>query len=232
MRSISSVVFFFSSVATAAANGSESPANWAGFYGGVHISQETASHNVGEDGVWPVYNSSSSSVSRKVSEAGAGVHAGYRFQTGAIVYGLEADISRPGVSDDALGLNQIDTRAILETDSLLTLQASVGMTHGAWLVYGSVGRAKLKAEAGVLDENGVQPSANTMDSRTDLSLSGPVYGLGVAYQMSDGWIAGAQWQRADFGAFTTSGAAGLGGTENWQHSLKMDQLSLKISRQF
>lgn len=207
-------------------------ADWSGFFGGLHVGTSTATFATSEDQVFPVYNSFLSRVTKDVDGSLAGLHGGYHFQKDQFVFGFEADLGNMDISDDFLGLNAIDTRAIINTNGYATAKAKAGFSTGKVLLYVTAGYAWANATIGVVDTNGIQPSANTMDSRTDMDLDGAVMGVGVSYMTSNAWSMSVEYLQADFGDFTTSGAAGLGGTETWSHSLKIESIAFKVSRQF
>ncbi len=71
-----------------------------------------------------------------------------------------------------------------------------------------------------------------MDSRTDKTLDGYVYGGGIEFMAYDDWSVKVEYLRNDFDDFVTSGVAGLGGTENWEHTLQFDTVTFKATKNF
>lgn len=209
-----------------------SSVDWSGFYVGGQLTSSTATYGINEDSNFPVYNSFISSVTRDVKNTAPGVHAGYNFQHNDFVVGIEGSISKTNLSDDFLGLNAVDTRGIIDTTVSMAARAKIGYSVGNTLLYVTAGRSNLKGTFGVLDENGLAPSANTMDSRTNLSLNGSQIGVGFSWMTSGDWSATVEYVKSDYGTFTTTGAAGLGGTETWTHSLEEKAVSIKFDKHF
>ncbi len=113
-----------------------------------------------------------------------GGFAGFNFQSGQMVYGAEASYGLGSVS-------QTGDAAYQFTD-ILDVKARLGVGVGDALVYGLAGWS----------------NANWDDNGTDLAASGFSAGLGVDYQVSDGFFVGVEYlyrnlvetQNADFAA--------------------------------
>ena len=90
-----------------------------------------------------------------------GIHAGYRYDFGGIVAGVElshdiADITLTGAGPD------------IDVDSVTRLMGTVGYASGANLFYGALGAASAKADAGGPSE----------------TLDGTVIGVGMAHMLN------------------------------------------------
>lgn len=105
--------------------------------------------------------------------------AGYNFQSGSIVYGIEADYSFGGPSGssivDTIGL---DETLEWETNWSYSIRGRVGLATNDWLIFGTAGVANSNAHFGYLD---MDPAGIAIenDSRETRTVKGWVAGLGV-----------------------------------------------------
>src|SRR5258708_5546723 len=76
-----------------------------------------------------------------------GAQAGYNFESGIWLYGIEASISSVHLNDSASGTNTYPCCAptaftinqSISTTWMSTIRGRFGVTHGPWLIYGTVG---------------------------------------------------------------------------------------------
>jgi opacity protein-like surface antigen len=94
--------------------------NWSGFYFGANVGYVDASADVSAT----IPRLGNVSVSRGGSDVTGGVIAGYNWQRGGNVYGLEADINFPG-----------------NIDYLASIRGRYGFLNDNWLLYGTAGVA-------------------------------------------------------------------------------------------
>lgn len=136
-------------------------ADWSGFYAGAALGYgDIDSNGAGLDG----------------SGAIGGVLAGYRFDFGNTVAGIEADYDTSNIDlGDGLG----------ELDSVARLKLSGGYEFGRALVYGTLGAARAEATVG----------------GADLSGNGYFGGVGVDYAVTDRVGVGAELLRHRFNDF-------------------------------
>jgi outer membrane immunogenic protein len=109
------------------------------------------------------------------------VHAGYRFDYGKFVAGVELDYD---VANIDLG-----TPTAGELDSVARLKLMAGADLGRTLVYGTAGAAYAEATVG-----GVS-----------LSDNGYFVGLGADYALSDQWSVGGEYLVHKFDDFDSTG---------------------------
>lgn len=145
-------IFFFLAVifaalfagqsAQAGRHSMNSGGNWAGAYFGAHAGTGEASY----DGVFdsgegdPLLQSFASDLD--LDGAVGGVHAGYNWQTGAFVHGIEADITFTDFTDSATDRDGGPTDGISgKVDRLATLRARAGFAAGNILVFATGGLA-------------------------------------------------------------------------------------------
>lgn len=149
---------------------------WAGFYAGVHggfgllDTQDTLSGG-GENYRTPV----------------GGVHAGFNYQVGNFVVGLEADMSAINVDEDP-DLPFTDVKA----DWVGSARARVGYAFDQVLFYATAG--------GVLGH--AESISNVNGASDDNIHKGYVLGAGVEVFVSEDWIIGADYSRYEFGEET------------------------------
>jgi opacity protein-like surface antigen len=109
-----------------------------------------------------------------------GVHAGYRYDFGQFVAGVEL----------AYNAANIDLNATSQLDSVTQLKLMGGYDLGQTLVYGTVGAAHAKANLG----------------GTDFSDTGYLVGVGMDYAINDAWTVGAEFAHHRFDNFDSTGA--------------------------
>lgn len=139
--------------------------DWGGFYGGAQLGYADIDTNVdGLDG----------------NGAIGGVHAGYRWDLGQTVLGVEADY-------DAADIDLADGAGSL--DSVARLKFSAGYDLGANLIYATAGPAWADISAG----------------GEDLSDNGYFFGAGYERQLTDQWSVGGEVLHHKFDDFEVDG---------------------------
>ncbi|QFT79187.1 hypothetical protein FIU89_01090 [Roseovarius sp. THAF27] len=108
-----------------------------------------------------------------------GVHAGYNWDRGTLVYGVEGDIDFTDIS-----FNTVDV------DSISRLRLRVGLDTGSAFVYGTGGAAYMSGGGGAV----------SIDSW------GWVAGAGVDFKLSEKWVAGADALYHEFDDVSPSGS--------------------------
>ncbi|SFR37325.1 outer membrane immunogenic protein [Yoonia tamlensis] len=110
-----------------------------------------------------------------------GLTAGYNWQRGNLVYGVEADISKASAEggaestiDYGCGIGECRTDIL----AAATLRGRVGYATGQWLPYATAGVGALEVEVGFPEFD--PATMNTARVTT------PVAGLGVEYMMNSG----------------------------------------------
>ncbi|TCP40822.1 outer membrane protein [Rhodovulum marinum] len=134
--------------------------DWNGGYAGIQLGYGDVSADGGLDGDGEIY----------------GLHAGYRWDLGTLVYGVELDHDRAGI--DIGG-------GAAELDDVTRLKGQVGYDMGQTLVYATAGVANGDTDLG--DETGW------------------VAGAGLAWAVSPSWVIGGEVLYHDFDEFGSSG---------------------------
>ncbi len=140
--------------------------DWSGFYAGAQLGYgDTDSNGAGFDG----------------NGAIGGVHAGYRWDLGKTVLGVEADWDKTSLDLGAAGTDSLD--------SIARLKLQAGYDAGPALIYATAGAAHANASVGGVD----------------LSDSGWSLGAGVTYAVNDQWTVGGEVLTNRFDDFDGSG---------------------------
>lgn len=140
-------------------------ADWSGAYGGAQLGYgDVDSNGAGADGYGWL----------------GGVHAGYRWDLGGTVLGVEGDY-------DAADLELGGGTGSL--DSIARLKLSAGADLGSTLVYGTAGGAWADGNLAGVEGSG----------------DGYFYGLGVTRALNDSWSVGAEVLQHTFDDFDGSG---------------------------
>ncbi len=157
-------------------------ASWSGFYAGVVAG--TGRMSARDADLSPITNADGTPISKDLYRSGgaAGVEAGYALQSGALVYGVEADLALANLRgrQDAVGYVQTTPFAVgleAKTNALGTLRGRVGYALDKLLVYGTGGVAFAH-----------QRSSLTV---ADLSASPALSSTGYASGYAVGWTIGA-----------------------------------------
>lgn len=194
---------------------------WSGFYVGGHVGGADQSSRTRLGGFGPTDSVSVSIEAGNVPAAlnpngrgaVAGAHAGFNFQTGPLVFGLEGDLSamqtggRQTVSVNPFGV-QVTTRAENELLTLGTVRGRVGFALGDFLIYGTGGYA-----FGRTSQTGsINPDP----------IRNPTY-IANNTEMAGGWAAGAGIEYALNGL--------LGMPAGPRISLKLDYLHYDLGTQ-
>jgi outer membrane immunogenic protein len=168
---------------------------WAGFYIGGHVGYGEASVDAnarveGDFGAGPEVQTFSTSLDP--SGLIGGVQAGYNWQAGSLVFGLEGDISFTDWEDSAV---IIDTNAgdlggpfperhvgsvSAEVDFLATIRGRLGYAFDSLLVYGTGGVAFVDATA---KGRGQVDGVTTTSESESFNDIGFVAGAGVAWMV-------------------------------------------------
>ena len=146
-------------VLSAPAQAQEFPGIWTGFYAGAHAGYG-----------WAFDEPSPFDVSGGV----LGMHAGYNYQMGQAVLGIEGDYSGSWMEDSQ---STGGARVTLDVDYLASIRGRLGYAVGNSLLYGTIGYAW--AEAGT--------SGLGVGRSTD--FDGLVLGAGMDYKFAPDWSA-------------------------------------------
>jgi len=214
---------FMLGVAAVAAFATTAPAmaqeDWTGFYvganGGVSWGDTKLNLQIGTGsgpvavppGDVGVINRTGSDDDNKTSFTG-GLQAGYNYQSGSWLFGIETDIGFFDISQRRTNVYQsgllisppitytLDQR--VKTDWIWTLRPRLGYVSGPWMGYvtGGIATSKTKLETRFADNRSPQNVAELKKDDTD---TGWVGGLGGAYAFSPNMSVRGEWLYVDFG---------------------------------
>jgi len=160
--------------------------DWTGFYVGAHI-------GVG----WTGGDGSSGFL--------GGGQAGFNYQIGQWVLGVEGQLSATSIKDSVSvtfvspGFAVGSAHAEARLDWISTLAARVGWAFDRWLVYGKVGGAWTHVSVDVSTTmNSIAGSAFASVS-SDKTVSGWMLGFGTEYALWDNWTGKIEYNMMDFG---------------------------------
>jgi outer membrane immunogenic protein len=178
---------------------------WTGFYVGA---------NVG--GGWSVAKSTFdfaggpafASASNPLTGAVGGGQAGYNWQTGPLVLGVEADIQASSLKGSLTAppcpasICGVDVSASYtqKMDWFGTVRGRLGYATDAWLVYGTAGYAYGNATTEASASAGAVSASTSRKEFRD----GFVVGGGVEFAFAPRWTAKAEYLYLDFGSANTS----------------------------
>ncbi len=209
---------------------------WGGFYGGLNAGgdwgRSAASTSVVGPGAFfgaplcfPPINGCVLNVV-DVSNAGAqtanthgfvgGAQIGYNWQTGNVVFGVEADFqyfrssgsSSRTVSPLVSGSTaSVTVTSSISTDWLFTLRPRLGWAVNNWLIYGTGGLAVSELKPSwTFQETAFGNTAANSFSKTK---AGWTIGGGVEYMMPGRWVLGAEYLYVEFDDVTAQAPAPL-----------------------
>ncbi|MBC7137873.1 MAG: porin family protein [Defluviimonas sp.] len=154
------------------------PSDWTGFYSGVFLGYADDDADVDDEG--------DIALDDQPNPSGAlgGIAAGYNFQSGKWVYGIEADIAATDLNDtSSIGLpdDLPDAEFEIDINSMATLRGRVGYDMGRWMPYATAGVAAADADY-TLDT----PTGSVED---DNGMTGYTVGFGAEYAINERWSA-------------------------------------------
>lgn len=138
----------------------------------------------------------------------AGLQAGYDYQSGMVVYGVEADIAFPQIEGtstcSSLSGSFINSNCKVGIDAFGTLTGRLGLAlgpDGRSLIYGKGGAAWYTGGLGIATNDSTGGAAgNPYTTRNDdLSRWGWTLGAGAEYALTGNWSFKAEYDYANFG---------------------------------
>ncbi|MGO9359010.1 MAG: outer membrane protein [Xanthobacteraceae bacterium] len=149
----------------------------------------------------------------------AGAVAGYNWQQGSLVYGIESDLSGTNLKSEVVsGFGNLPVNFVSPTfdttanvDWYGTVRGRLGWAAGSFLFYGTGGLAYGKVDLGTSFNPGsfTFPNAASLNGQVSSVRVGWVVGAGVDYMWTPNLILKLQYQYVDLGSvnLVTSGGA-------------------------
>jgi outer membrane immunogenic protein len=156
------------------------PCMWCGFYFGGHIGgawSKTDTRGFNADG--SNFTSQNLRFSFKPSSLAVGLHAGYNWQSGSWVYGIEGDFTAlPGhdkVIDNIVDGREVPKLHVVRLDWLASIRGRLGFAFDRSLIYATGGVAWVSGRNNIFNSSSAQV-------------------LGKSRFTHVGWVAGGGWE--------------------------------------
>lgn len=180
--------------------------SWSGFYAGLQGGYAWGDSRVRINSAGGAF----APVSFRAGEdtAFGGAHAGFNYQLGGIVLGVEGDVE---ALDNRSRFDGIGLSARVSQDWQGSARARLGLAFDRWMVFGTGGASFTEYERRVFT-----PGAGFSERLTS-ARTGWTIGTGVNFAFTDNLILGAEYRYTDFGRnrFASSGAfPGLAGSQD------------------
>ena len=153
-----------------------------------------------------------------------GGQLGYNYQTGNIVFGLEADFDYFGlkgtstISSTFVGGGDFTLNNSVKTDWLFTLRPRVGVAFDRFLPYvtGGLAVTNVKYSSSLADPVfGTSQASNVNETKAGWTVGG-----GVEYAVTPKWSVKAEYLYADFGSVSMTSIGGNGAVFSQSATLK------------
>lgn len=192
---------------------------WAGPYFGLFAGYGRGDAGAAEpyDGNFGFfYNFTSNPYSLNVDGALAGATAGYNWQRGTMVTGIEGEIGYFGLNGSAIDPNGTasgtpDTTTTFKSDGYGALNLRLGVVTGGVLLYAKGGVAALNARASTIDPCIAPPATcgtTTLTTQGRKTMVGWSLGGGAEWALGPRWTARLDYSYFDFGSIRTAGTVG------------------------
>jgi outer membrane immunogenic protein len=183
--------------------------SWGGFYAGLN-----GGFAWGDGGNSILYSGgfANGDASARAQPGGGfgGGQIGYNFQSGALVYGIEADFQGGDIAGRSRGTTALgnDFTSSERADWFGTARGRLGYSFGHALIYGTGGFAygNIRQHALVSDP----ATGNSALLSNNALQTGFAAGGGVEYKISPSWSLKGEYQYIDFGSAKLSGIDGGG----------------------
>lgn len=222
--------------------------NWTGFYAGLNVGggwSDDPVHFI--NGVGPFGPAIAATAIPSPLTPGArgfvgGGQAGYNFQSGPVVYGIEADFQYADVNGTSTALKSVAgfptlvTTANNKVEWVGTLRPRVGMTFGpAVLIYATAGLAYGQAESSasttVVGPPGTTCGTSALCSVGSASVTraGWTAGFGAEYALSHAWSVKLEYLYYDLGRVTYNMISTLTPTAGMQGSVILQENLARVA---
>ncbi len=161
-----------------------------------------------------------------------GVTAGYNWQAGNIVFGVEGEIGYLDLDESDVDPNSTeiyggDTVASFDSDLYGAVTARLGFGTDRILIYGKGGVAFLNAEGSIVDDCDTGACGlGLIDMHEDETLTGWTIGGGLEVLVSDAWSIKGEYMYMDFGNLDLDGTDSFGNT--YDSSMDVDVHTVKL----
>lgn len=173
--------------------------SWTGIYlgvqGGYSWGQERTSFS---DTLGRAFNGAA--FRQSSDSALGGAHAGFNYQMGSIVFGIEGDVEALDVGETLVAPGMT---ARVKRDWQASVRGRVGFAMDRFMIYATGGAAFTDFDYHLYD------SATGLSASADRSKTGWTAGAGVNFAYTDNLILGAEYRYTDFGKVNHAGGGPL-----------------------
>lgn len=159
------------------------PYNWSGFYLGVNLGGAWTSGSL---------NIPSNNLYGGLTEFIGGVQAGYNFQAGHLLFGVEGDFDGATFAHPAL---PTPTLGSVRQNWIGTVAGRIGVVEDNWLLYGKFGGGWVQSDAS-LNSSGVSWQGSNTNS-------GWLAGIGIEYGFKPHWTLKLEYDFIGLGNWTS-----------------------------
>lgn len=173
--------------------------SWTGVYLGVHAGYSWGQdRTLFADTLGRAFNGAAFRQSSDSLIGGA--HAGFNYQAGSIVFGIEGDIEALDAGETLIAPG---IAARVKRDWQASLRGRVGFALDRFMIYATGGAAFTDFDYHL------QSAATGLAESADRSKTGWTTGAGVNFAYTDNLILGAEYRYTDFGKVTQAGRGPL-----------------------
>jgi opacity protein-like surface antigen/outer membrane protease len=184
------------------------PFNWTGLYVGYHTGGGMGISDISDPAGGTLFGNPVRSPGPM-----AGGQIGYNYQTGSVVWGVEADVSWADMEGtgtcSALSGTFVNSNCLVTTDAFGTLAGRLGLVLGPddrALIYGKAGAAWSSGSVYAATSDNVSGAAGNpfTNADTDMTLWGWIAGAGAEYALSSKWSVKAEYDYIGFGSHSVT----------------------------
>jgi outer membrane immunogenic protein len=199
--------------------------NWTGLYVGGDIGYGWGrSDGVLNDGV---FNGAPVPYSADPRGMIGGGFAGYNYQIGQFVVGVEADWQAANLSGSGTGTFLVNSYTMdTKVSNYGSVRGRLGFTMDRWLVFATGGWAWGNAQTSYSD-TGAPPPFGT----NKINGSGATVGGGIEYAVTNNWLARVEYRHTDLGSHSFENPIGCGCGDNGNR-ITIDDVRFGLSYKF
>lgn len=184
--------------------------DWNGFYVGGHIGGAWSNVDV-SDPTGAIFAPAGSSIGMGGSGLLGGAQAGYNWQTGHLVLGVQGDFAWTGINVSTVDPFIATTTLTYKTDWIGMLTGRVGYAWDNWLLYVKGGAAWVHNEYSASGAAAFVRAVGSSPVSGSSTQTGWTVGGGLEYGLTPNWTLFAEYDYIDLGNFGVTMTGG-GGT--------------------
>ena len=209
---------------------------WTGFYVGAHVGGAWADMQTTDIRGWDYPYTIGDKWNNVSTGVIGGGQVGYNYQTGAFVFGVEADFGGIGLSHNTTPYGgYVDYFSSIKDGFYTDVTGRLGYAAGPALFYVKGGWAYYDGAVSITDNFGMLWGFCTGFSTCHASasgLSGWTLGGGIEYKMSPSWSVKGEYRYFDFGSVTTNWVDVYAAPWSFKHQLTADAVTVGVNYSF